>query len=56
MARVDARKADASDANSRIVARQTVENIGAMSWNEIRADRSPAEVLAEAMNLADSTD
>ena len=56
MARVDARKADASDANSKIVARQTVENIGAMSWNDVRADRAAAEVLAEAMSLIDSSD
>ena len=54
MARVDARTKDASDANSKVVARQTVENIGVMSWNEIRADRAPVEVLDDALRLLNS--
>ena len=55
MSRVNARTADASDATSAIVARQTVENIGTMSWHQLRADRPPEQVVADAMTLSDST-
>ncbi len=55
MSRVNARTADASDATSAIVARQTVENIGTVSWHQLRADRPPEQVVADAMTLSDST-
>jgi aminoglycoside phosphotransferase family enzyme/predicted kinase len=47
-ARVTARAADASDATAAVVALQKTENTGFVTWHRVRADRPPAEVLADA--------
>lgn len=49
-ARVTARRHDASDATSDVVARQLEENPGPLDWLRIDAGGAPAEVLGRATN------
>jgi predicted kinase len=46
--RVEARSADASDATAAVVALQKTENTGTITWQRVRADRAPADVLNDA--------
>ena len=47
--RVDTRAADASDATSAVVKRQTAEDTGPISWRRVRSDRPPEQVLADVL-------
>ncbi len=48
MARVEARVGDASDADVRVVASQTVDSLGPMTWTILDATMTPADVVDRA--------
>ena len=55
LARVGARKGDASDANEDVVRRQDEYDLGAMTWHEVDASSTPDDTLARARKaLAES--
>ena len=52
LARVDARRGDASDADARVVERQLDYNLGELSgWHRVSSAGSPSEMLERALRL-----
>ncbi|MDT8345337.1 MAG: AAA family ATPase [Thermohalobaculum sp.] len=50
-ARVEARAGDVSDADARVVAKQTGYDLGAIRWTRLAADQGPARVAGAALSI-----
>lgn len=54
IARVEARRGDASDATAAIVARQATYDLGTLTWHRIDASRGPEKTLLAALAVLDA--